>query len=482
MDESKFSEIVDQVIQRLTVAGKMAGEVGAARLPSVALGDETGHGVFAGVDAAISAACEAQQRLAKGGFAMRTRAVEAIRCCTLKTAEVFARMAVEESKMGRVEDKIKKNILAGQNTPGIENLHPYVFTGDKGMTLQELAPWGVIGAIIPCTNSTETICCNGIGMIAAGNTVVFNPHPLTTRTSIHCVQSLNQAIVAAGLPENLITTVAEPTISTAQELMRHSRINLLVVTGGPAVVSAAMKSGKKVIAAGPGNPPILVDETANLRNAARDLVAGHSFDNNIICICEKVLVVVESVANKLKEEILKLPVTAINKHQTERLAKKVLEVAGSATEEGRPSRDFVGRNARVLLESIGLKGDDALRTVLAEVDRDHTLAWTEQLMPVLPMVRAKDFEEALDLCLKYERGYRHTATMFSMNIDHLSRAALAFNCSVFIKNGPSYAGLGFGGEGFASFTIASPTGEGLTSARNFTRERRCVLANYFRIV
>ena len=141
--------------------------------------------------------------------------------------------------------------------------------------------------------STETIINNSIGMIAAGNAVVFNPHPLTKGTSQVCISDLNRAIVEAGGPANLLTTIESPTIQTAQELMAHDGINLLVVTGGPGVVSAAMTSGKKVIAAGPGNPPALVDETANLAEAARDLIAGHSFDNNIICICEKEAVVVE---------------------------------------------------------------------------------------------------------------------------------------------------------------------------------------------
>jgi acyl-CoA reductase-like NAD-dependent aldehyde dehydrogenase len=473
MDDATIARIADKVMARLQAEPPAATPRRAAA---------SGLGVFPDVKRAVQAAQEAQQALAEGGLALRANVIRAIRSCGRRNAELFSRLAVEESGLGRVEDKIKKNILAAEATPGLEDLNPHVVTGDNGMTLHELAPWGVIGSIIPCTNSTETIVNNSIGMIAAGNAVVFNPHPLTQAASQTCIRELNLAIVAAGGPGNLVTTVESPTVETAQAIMAHPQVSLLVVTGGPGVVSAAMKSGKKVIAAGPGNPPTLVDETANLAEAARDLIAGHSFDNNIVCICEKELVVVEAVAVRLKEEILKQPVVALNRNQADRLAQKVLEVPGTAQAEGRPHREFVGRDAWVLLDSIGLKADRSVRAILAEVDRDHPLAWTEQLMPVLPMVRAKHFDEALALSLQYERGHRHTATMFSLRIDRLSEAARAFNCSVFVKNGPSYAGLGFGGEGFASFTIAGPTGEGLTSARNFTRVSRCVLVNYFRIV
>ena len=473
-NDEKISLITDRIVRRLE--GNTAGKKPLSRPV------ETGHGVFADVRSAVAAAMQAQNELSSGGLALREKTVEAIRQCSHRNAEAFSISAVEESGMGRVEDKIRKNILSGHSTPGVEDIRPNVFTGDKGLTLVERAPWGLIGAIIPCTNSTETIINNSIGMLAAGNSVIFSPHPITGETSKFCVQEINRAMLAAGCPQNLVVTVQNPSIETAQEIMRNEDIRLLVVTGGTAVVNMAMKLGKKVIAAGPGNPPAIVDETANLSNAARDLVAGHSFDNNIICICEKELIVVDSIYNKFKEELLKQPVMALNKNQTQRLTDKVLEIQGNKKEEGRPSREFVGRNASFLLKSIGLNGCDKLRTLLAEVDKDHPLAWTEQLMPVLPMIKAKNFEEALELGLAYEKNNRHTATMFSMNIDRLSRAALAFNCSLFVKNGPSYAGLGFGGEGFASFTIATPTGEGLTSARNFTRERRCALVNYFRIV
>lgn len=471
MDDKTISKIAELVMDRLQADGGS----------SVTLSGKD-EGVFADIASAVAAAFEAQTTLSQNGLAMRQKVIAAIRNCGRDNAERFSRMAVEESGMGRVADKIKKNILSAESTPGVEDLNPLTMTGDNGMSLIELAPWGVIGSIIPCTNSTETIINNGISMIAAGNAVVFNPHPGTKETSKACVAELNRAIVAAGGPANLLTTVTSPTIQTAQELMSHPDIRLLAVTGGPAVVAAAMKTGKKVIAAGPGNPPCLVDETAILGQAAKDLVDGHSFDNNVICICEKEAVIVESVFAQFKEELSRQNVVCISRPQVDRLTSKVLAVPGSEKEEGAVSRDFVGRNARVLLDSIGISADDSVRTIIAEVDRDHPLLWTEQLMPVLPIVKAKNFDEALEMSLKYERKNRHTATMHSLRIDRLSEAARAFNCSVFVKNGPSYSGLGFGGEGFASYTIASPTGEGLTSARNFTRERRCVLVNYFRIV
>ena len=200
-----------------------------------------------------------------------------------------------------MKNKLRKNRLVIDKTPGVEDIEPQAFSGDDGLTIQERAPFGVIGSITPCTDPSETIICNGIGMIAGGNTVVFNPHPSAKKTSIFTVNLLNKAVISAGGPANLFTTVAAPTIESAQNLMKHPDIRLLVVTGGPAVVSVAMKSGKRVIAAGPGNPPVVVDETADLEKAAREIVASASCDNNIICVVEKEIIVTGGAAVGLKK-------------------------------------------------------------------------------------------------------------------------------------------------------------------------------------
>ena len=279
-----------------------------------------------------------------------------------------------------------------------------------------------------------------------------------------------------------MATVSASSIETAQQMMRHPGVALLVVTGGPAVVKAAFQSGKKVIAAGPGNPPVVVDETADIEKAARDIVRGASFDNNIVCIDEKTVICVEAVAAQLKKALVAAGAFELGRNDWQRLAKSVLAVPGGPTKEGAANKTYVGKDASLLLAAIGMEKAGTPRLLFADVPAEDPFVWTEQLMPAVPIVRVKDAEEAIAFAKRSEGGRRHTAVIHSRNVARLSQMARVMDCSLFVKNGPAFAGLGEGGEGHTSFTIASPTGEGLTSARTFTRLRRCVLKDYFRIV
>ena len=406
--------------------------------------------------------------------------VAAMRAAAQAHVKEFSLGAVEETGLGRSEDKIRKNLLVTIKTPGPEILEPKARSGDFGLVLMERAPYGVIGSIIPTTNPTETVINNSIAMVSAGNAVVFNAHPNAMRCSNRCVEVLNEAIVSAGGPRDLVVAISSPSIETAQALMHHPGIALLVVTGGPGVVREAMKSGKKVIAAGPGNPPAVVDETADIALAARNITNGASLDNNIICTAEKEVVVVDSVADELKRAMCAAGCVEVSGDALERLCALIFETREGS--RGVINKQWIGKNAGAILRAIGIDADDEVRLVICEVDRDHPLPWTEQLMPVMPIVRVRDADEAIELAVRYEGGRRHTATMHSRNIEKLSKMARLMNCSIFVKNGPTYAGLGMGGEGYTSFTIASPTGEGMTSPISFSRERRCTLVDAFRIV
>lgn len=439
-------------------------------------------GLFSSIELAIDAAEKAFYQLHQLTLDHRKEMIRRIRKIIISNQEYLSKLAVEETGFGRVEDKIEKHKLVALKTPGVEDLEPIAYTDDHGMTLVERAPYGVIGAIIPSTNPTTSVINNTISMIAGGNTVVFHPHPNAKRCSCATVSLINQAIIDAGGPENVITALQNPTLETAQTMMKHPKIRLLVVTGGPGVVKVAMNSGKKVIAAGPGNPPCVVDETADIPKAGRDIVRGAGFDNNIICICEKEILAVSSIADQLKEEMKKNGAYELNKSQIDKITSIVIEKPGGPGQEGIPNKKFVGKNASVIAKQIGLNLPDEIRLLLCEVESGHPLVWTEQLMPVMPLVRFNSVEEAIQFAVQCEHGFRHTAIMHSKNIANLSAMAKFMNCSIFVKNGPSYCGLGYEGAGFTSFTIASPTGEGLTRARTFTRERRCTLVDYFRIV
>lgn len=435
-------------------------------------------GVFETVDEAVAAARRARDGIRT--LAERDRIIANQRRRLREAARALAEEAVAETGLGNVRDKTLKNELCADKTPGTEDLEPEIFSGDRGLTLTELAPWGVIGAVTPSTNPAATIVNNGISMIASGNAVVFAPHPLAKGVTNRAIDAMNRASAEVGGPENLMTAVAEPSIETAQALFHHPGIDLLVVTGGGGVVRAAQESDKRVIAAGPGNPPVVVDATADLARAGRDIVAGASFDNNIVCTCEKEILAEEAIADDLLAEIVAHDAVLLSAEEADALARAIL--LDWPGDDPRMNRDFVGKDARVLAGLIGRSVPDSTRLLVAETDHRHPFAVLECLTPIVPIIRCPDVDVAIDRAVELEHGFRHTAVMHSRDIDHLHRMAVAMDCSIFVKNGPNLAGLGFGGEGPTAMTISTPTGEGPTSARTFVRRRRCVLVDHFRIV
>ena len=472
--------IAEAIAQRL-VGGSAPAASALAEAPAPRPG--LGDGIFGSIDEAVNAARTAFLALTAVGLDQRKVIVESMRKTMRLEAANLARLAVDETGLGRYEDKIAKNLLVTNKTPGPEELTPTAASGDHGLMLVEPAPFGVIGAITPVTNPPSTIICNAIAMLSAGNTVVFNPHPSARAVSARTVVLLNQAVVAAGGPPNTFSCIAQPTIESAGELMKHPRVRLLVVTGGPGVVQAAMNSGKRAICAGPGNPPAVVDATANIDKAGRNIVLGHSLDNNVICIDEKECVVVEQVADALKVAMKRAGAVELKPSDLPRLERVIFEKNAGPRGHATINRKFVGKNASLILQELGIPAGPEVRCVLVEVPNEHPLVFTEQMMPVLPITRVRTVDEAIDLAVAAEGGCFHTATMHSHDLAALSKMAKACNCSIFVKNGRAVAGIGGEGEGegYTSFTIASPTGEGLTTPRTFSRWRRCTLVDHFRI-
>lgn len=433
------------------------------------------HGVFSDMDAAVEAAWQAQKKLVKLSLDDRGHIIEAIRKAAIGHAQEVSEMAVAETQMGNISHKLTKNILAASKTPGVEDLRSEAMTGDNGLTLVELSPFGVIGAITPTTNPTETIICNSIGMIAAGNGVVFSPHPTAANVSLRMIEIINKSIVGAGGPENIITTVSNPSIEQAGIMMKHPKVSMLVATGGPGVVTAILSSGKKAIGAGAGNPPVLIDETAEIEKAAQDIINGCSFDNNLPCIAEKEVIVVERVADYLVFCMKGSGAYFIEDQTTLKRLEDLIITDGSV------NKNYIGKSALSILKDIDIDCEDGIKVISMEVPLSHPFVQHELMMPVLPVVRVKDVESGYEAAIQAEHGFRHTAVMHSQNVAHLSAFAKAIQTTIFVKNGPSYAGIGVGGEGYTTFTIAGPTGEGLTSAKDFARKRRCVLVDGFNI-
>jgi propionaldehyde dehydrogenase len=436
------------------------------------------RGVFPTADEAVAAAQAAFAKFRRVSLNQRKAIIQAMREAVIDNAQKLAQMAVDETKMGRVSDKVLKNLLVAEKTPGVEILPNDAFVGDYGLTLEECAPFGIILAITPVTNPTATVINNAISMIAAGNAVVFAPHPSSQNTSLACMDLLNEAIESAGGPANLLVAVQDATIEVAQYLMQHPKINLLVVTGGPAVVDSALRSGKRAIGAAAGNPPVLVDDTADPVKAAREIILGHSFDNNMPCVCEKEVIVTAGIANALMKAFR----ASDNAHVLDPSLLPQLESVVLNEKRSGPNRKYIGQNANVILRQMGIEASDDMRAIIVEVDKNHPFVRHELMMPVLGVVRVGDFEEAVEVAVEVEDGLRHSAIIHSSNIYHMSDFGRAINTSVFVKNAPSYAGLGFGGEGHTSFTIAGRTGEGMTTARTFTRIRRCSLVGAFSAV
>lgn len=474
---------VDEIAQRLAarLRGGGGATTAAAHEPAAAK-ESLGDGVFPDVDHAVEAAATAFRRLGEASLSLRESLIAAIRAAMLREGEALARHAWEETGLGRFEDKVVKNRLVTLKTPGTEVLQPRTWTGDRGLTLAEWAPFGVIGAITPTTNPTSTIICNTIGMVAAGNSIVFNVHPGARSCSMRTIRLINRAVVGAGGPPDLVTAVATPTVASAQELMQHPGVRLLVVTGGSAVVKAAMRSGKRAVCAGPGNPPVVVDRTADVAKAGGDIVRGASFDNNVICVDEKEVFVEAAVADALVASMVRHGAHRASASDLARLERTVFGETRGPGKPGVMEKTLIGKNAGEILARAGIAYTGDPRLVVCEVPEDHPLVWTEQMMPVLPVVRVADVEHGIELARRAEHGFGHSAAMHSRDIDALSRMARVINTSIFVKNAPIYAGLGEGGEGFTSFTIASPTGEGLTGPLTFSRQRRCSLVDHFRIV
>jgi acyl-CoA reductase-like NAD-dependent aldehyde dehydrogenase len=475
-DQQEIADVIERV--RLRLRGHAEAPPPVPVEAEVAPGD----GIYPDVDAAVAAASTAFEAYRSMGLKKRHRIIDAVRAAMREHAEELSRMAHEETGIGRAEDKVLKNRLVIEKTPGPEDLEPHVWSGDQGLTVTEYAPFGVVGAITPTTNPTATIINNTIAIVSAGNAVVFNAHPTARRVSTQNVRWINQAIVSAGGPPDLVTATPEPTIESAQRLMNHPQVRILMITGGPGVVKEAQKTRKRSICAGPGNPPVVVDANADLALAGREIVRGASFDNNVICTDEKLVTVVDSAADELLRQMQANNSYLLKEYELKKLERVIFSELGEPGEPGRINPQWIGKNAGTILAEIGIQAGDDLRLVLAEVSAEHSLVWTEQMMPVMPVVRARTVDEAIDLAIAAEHGCGHTASIYSRDVNAITRMARDIDVSIFVANAAHLAGLGDGGEGYTSFSIASPTGEGLTRPRSFSRDRRMTVAGGLRIV
>ncbi len=479
-----LKEIDDKKISTIISPSHSTLNVKPARAVVGPITETNGRCIFDSLDQAVEAAKLAQRKFLDISIDQRKEIVANIRTVALANAERLGRMAVTETGLGKMPDKMIKIILQAKKTPGPEDLQPHAFTGDHGLTLVEPAPWGVVGIITPSTNPPSTVLNNAISVVSAGNGAVFNPHPQAKNVSAEMALLIHDAIVSAGGPENLVTCVSSPTIETANALMQHRGVDLILVTGGPGVVKEALSVGKRAICAGPGNPPVLVDETAILSKAGAAIVAGASFDNNVLCTDEKEIFCVDKVAHKLKHVMTANGAFELTGVAIDKLTKILIESDpdNSGYRHVAINRNFVGKSPEEILKQVDIVPPPGTKLVYFEAPWDHPLVMAEQLMPVIPFVRVKTVEEGMEKAVIVEHQYKHTFVMHSTSIVNLSNMAQLCRANIFVKNGPNMAGLGYDGEGYTTMSIAGTTGEGLTRASTFTRPRRCSLVDYFRII
>jgi aldehyde dehydrogenase len=437
-------------------------------------------GVFDSVDDAVAAASAAQRVFEGRGLEDRRKAVQCIRRICTDRAEELGREELDETKIGRLPHKIEKLKVIADRIPGVEFLKTDAFSGENGISLQEYAPFGVIGVVTPVTHSLPTLACNAINMLAAGNALVCNPHPSGARIACKGTRLINQAIFEAIGIDNLLTIIEKPTLESAQAIFDHREVRMLCVTGGPAVGRAALRSPKRAIVAGPGNPPVVVDETADLDNAARSIVAGAAYDNNLLCIGEKEVFAVASIFDELLDAMTRHKAIRLDRGQIEALTK----VAFSDDGKGHLTlnKDLIGQDAAVLAAKIGLKAPADTELLVGETNEAHPFVDHEQMMPFVPFVKTPDVDTAIALAKKYEHNFKHTAIIHSRNVETITRMGRELDTTLYIQNGPSVAGLGTGGEGYLSFSIATPTGEGVTTPLTFTRQRRSTTVRAMRVL
>lgn len=472
VSEQTIRNVVQEVLAQLTKSKSFGGDSKAQN------GD---WGVFKTVDEAVAAANDGYKKLNSVPLSERAKCIEIVKTMCFDQAEELGKAEFAETKIGRLDHKIEKLQII-KRVPGMEWLKCDAVSGDHGLTVTEYAPFGVIGAITPVTHSLPTLACNFVNMVASGNTIVVNAHPSGARIAAEGVRRFNKAIYAATKLENLVTIIETPTIESADQIFKHRGIKLICVTGGPAVARAAMASSKRAIVAGPGNPPVVVDETADIDNAARSIIKGAAYDNNLLCIGEKEVFAVNAIFDKLMDSMANNGAYRLNASQIDALTKLAFSPPKEPGAHWGLNRDLVGKDASFLAEQIGLRVPADTQLLYGETDEANPFVPEEQMMPFVPFVRARCVDHAIEQALEHEHGFKHTSLIHSRNVRHMTKMGRAMETTIFVKNGPCGAGLGLGGEGYLSFSIATPTGEGVTNPLTFTRQRRCVLADDLRII
>ncbi|MBP5233035.1 MAG: bifunctional acetaldehyde-CoA/alcohol dehydrogenase [Planctomycetes bacterium] len=354
----------------------------------------------------------------------------------------LAQMAVAETGMGVVEDKVIKNHFASEY---IYNKYRHyrtcgVIEEDEAFGIVKVAePLGVIAGIVPTTNPTSTAIFKSLIALKTRNGIIFSPHPRARKSTIAAARVVYEAAVRAGAPENIIGWLEEPTVALSQRLMQHPDISLILATGGPGMVKAAYSSGTPAVGVGAGNTPVVIDESADIEMAVSSVLQSKTFDNGMICASEQSVTVVEPVYDAVKAEFLKRGAYILTAREAERVG-AVVQV------DGKLNAAIVGQSASAIAEMAGVKVPADAKVLIAEtagVGPEYPFS-REKLSPVLGMYRAPDFAAALDNAEKLLNygGLGHTSVLFTdpNNHDRVAAFGKRMNTSRTLVNMPSSQG------------------------------------------
>ncbi len=486
VNEAVIRDVVAEVLGRLGKSAPAAATSAApdnAAKPARSLGAGRHFGVFQDANEACEAAAAAFHQFSEQGVAARRRVEVIVKTMAAANAETWGKIELDETKIGRLDHKIEKLKIINL-VPGVDWLHPDAYSGDHGIALEEFTPFGVVGAVTPSTHSIPTLSGNVVNIAAAGNAMVFNAHPSASRCAAMAVRAYNEAIHRDLGIENLICIIEQPSFDSFKAMCANEHVRLLCVTGGPGVVKAAMQTGKRAICAGPGNPPVLVCEDAEMDRAARSVIRGGAYDNNLLCIGEKEVFVIDTVADAFMTALERNGAVRLNASQLDALTKAAFTFKpgeGGGCPHASVNKDFIGKDAPVLARAAGANVGPKTELLFGETDASHPFVIEEQMMPFVPIVRVKDVNEGIVAAKTAEHNYRHTAIIHTHNVNYMTAMGRALDTTLFVKNGPCMAGLGLEGEGYLSYSIATPTGEGITNPKTFTRVRRCVMVDNLRI-
>jgi len=354
----------------------------------------------------------------------------------------LAKMAVQETGMGVIEDKVIKNHFASEI---IYNKYKHsktcgIIEEDKSFGLQKIAePVGILAGIVPTTNPTSTAIFKALIALKTRNGIIFSPHPRAKDCTIAAAKIVLEAAVKAGAPAGIIGWIDQPSVELSQALMQHPCINLILATGGPGMVKAAYSSGRPSLGVGAGNTPALIDETAHIKMAVSSIILSKTFDNGMICASEQSVIVVDSIYEEVRQEFIDRGAYLLSPEEREKVTEILLK-------DGHINPDIVGQSVEKLAAIAGIYVPEDTRLLIGEVENiglEEPFSY-EKLSPILAMYRAKDFEDGVKKAEKLVlfAGRGHTAVLYTSpsNREHIKRFEDNVETARVLINTPSSQG------------------------------------------